>query len=216
MRVIRKLLNWYARLAPARGKISPPYEHVVQIGDPTLRKVCEDVNEERIKSSEVQLVVKKLIYVLNKYGSVGMSAPQIGVNMKIFAIQHTAKQLSNVPLEIKKFKRLAVVPLTVCINPSMKILDYQKEIHMEGCESIQGYSAEVPRYREVQITALNEHGEKVTSVFKGWPARIVQHEMDHLGGKLFTDIMERKTLVCTCWEEVNLSKGKVAIPFYPD
>jgi peptide deformylase len=64
--------------------------------------------------------------------------------------------------------------------------------------------------------ALNENGENISKSFKDWPARIVQHEMDHLIGKLYTDSMDRRTLACTCWEEVNLSQGKIAIPFYPE
>lgn len=144
------------------------------------------------------------------------------------------------------------------------MIDYQKIKYMEGCESVQGYSAEVPRYREIEITGTyflvhififfivyfileifeighqswntsrtslffskymtilifvlgyNEEGNSRSQVLKHWPARIAQHEMDHLDGKLFTDIMERKTFTCTCWEEVNLSNGKLVIPFHPD
>lgn len=99
MGVTRKVLNWYARLSPGRGYAVPPYEHVVQIGDPTLRKVSEPVPLDLIKSKEVQKVLKRLGDVLNKYGSVGMSAPQIGVNLRIFAMQHTAKQISTVSKE---------------------------------------------------------------------------------------------------------------------
>lgn len=87
MGLLRKTLNWYARLSPARGKVSPPYEHVVQIGDPTLRKVSEPVPLERIKSEEVQKVIQKLNYVMFKHGSVGMAAPQIGVNWRIFVMR---------------------------------------------------------------------------------------------------------------------------------
>ncbi|XP_028165434.1 peptide deformylase, mitochondrial-like [Ostrinia furnacalis] len=216
MGAMRKVLNWYARLSPSRGKTSPPYEHVVQIGDPRLRKVSDPVPVDKIKSEEVQKVINKLRLVLHKYGSVGMSAPQIGVNMRMFVMRHTAKQISAVPPEIAKSKGMSVVPFTVFINPKIKVVDYQKVIYMEGCESVQGYSAEVPRYREVEVTGYDENGESATRVFKLWPARIAQHEMDHLDGKMFTDLMERRTLTCACWEEVNLSKGKVVIPFNPE
>ncbi|CAG9795406.1 unnamed protein product [Diatraea saccharalis] len=216
MRLVRKALNWYARLAPSRGKVSPPYEHVVQIGDPTLRKVSEDVPLDKLSSQEVQQVIKKLQFVLSKYGSVGMSAPQIGINLRIFAIQYTSKQLDATPSKAIKSTGMSTIPFTVFINPKLKVLDYQKLVHQEGCESVQGYSAEVARFKEIEITAHNEKGEIISTKFKNWPARIVQHEIDHLNGKLFTDIMDRKTLICSCWEEVNLSKGKVVIPFYPD
>lgn len=87
MGVLRNCLNWYARLSPARGKISPPYEHVVQIGDPTLRKVSVPVPPDKINSEEVKKVIQKLNFVMDKYGSVGMSAPQIGVNLRIFVMR---------------------------------------------------------------------------------------------------------------------------------
>lgn len=62
---------------------------------------------------------------------------------------------------------------------------------------------------------LDENGSPKSEVYKDWSARIVQHELDHLDGKLYIDIMDRKTFECTCWEEVNLSKGKVVMPFSP-
>lgn len=113
MGVVRKALNWYARLAPGRGKSSPPYEHVVQIGDPRLRKLSEPVPIDKVKSNEVQLVIKKLEHVLNKYGSVGMAAPQIGVNSRIFVMRQTVKQISSVPVEIVKARGMCVVPFAV-------------------------------------------------------------------------------------------------------
>ncbi|CAH2097607.1 unnamed protein product [Euphydryas editha] len=215
MGLLRKITNWYARLAPSWGHSSPPYGHVVQIGDPVLRKVSELVPVDKIKSKEIQIVIQKLIYVLNKYGSVGMSAPQIGVNCRIFVMRLTAQNVAALPLDKKKLQDINTVPLTVFVNPKLKIIDYTKVIHVEGCESIRSFAAEVARYNEVQVTGYNADGEDISQVFKGWPARIAQHEMDHLDAKLYTDIMDRKTLQCVCWEEVNLSKGKLAIPFTP-
>lgn len=66
------------------------------------------------------------------------------------------------------------------------------------------------------ITGYDSEGEEILKVFRGWAARIAQHEMDHLDGKLYTDIMDRKSLHCSCWEEVNLSKGHIVLPFKPD
>ncbi|KAG6457375.1 hypothetical protein O3G_MSEX010262 [Manduca sexta] len=215
MGVTRNFLNWYARLSPARGKSTPPYQHVIQIGDPTLRKVCEPVPVDKIKTKEVQTVIQKLTFVVNKYEAFGMSAPQIGINMRIFVMQHTAKQLSRVPKVNAQMMGLITVPFTVFVNPTLKVLNYQKVVRAEGCESVQGYTAEVPRYKEVQITGYDQDGEPLSRTYKDWTARIAQHEMDHLDGKLYVDIMDKKTLTCICWEEVNLSKGKVVIPFSP-
>ncbi|KAM3956759.1 peptide deformylase, mitochondrial [Aphomia sociella] len=215
MGVTRRFLNWYGRMAPSHGKTLPPYEHVVQVGDPTLRKVSEPVPVNQIKSNDVQNVIKKLECVLNKYGSLGMSAPQIGVNMRIFVMQHTPKQISVIPKETIKSRGISAIPFTVFINPTLKVIDYLKLVHTEGCESVQGYTAEVPRYKEVEVTGYNSEGEKTSKTFKDWAARIAQHEIDHLDGKLYVDKMDRKTFECICWEEVNLSKGKLVIPFYP-
>ncbi|CAB3237936.1 unnamed protein product [Arctia plantaginis] len=215
MGITRKFLNWYARLSPARGKSNPPYEHIVQIGDPRLRKVSEPVPLDKIKTTEIQTVIKKLDYVTVKYGSLGMSAPQIGVNVRIFVMRHTMKQIAAAPKHIAQLRGMEVIPFTVFINPKLKVVDYQKVVHSEGCESVQGYTAEVPRYKAVEVTGHNELGELTSKVFHNWGARIAQHEMDHLDGKIYTDIMDKKTLVCTCWEEVNLSKGKLVIPFSP-
>lgn len=216
MGITRKVLNWYARLAPARGKSNPPYEHVIQIGDPKLRKISEPVPLDKINSNEIQTVINKLEYVIKKYGSLGMSAPQIGVNVRIFVMRHTVKQIAMIPKDIAQLRCMEPLPFTVFINPKLKVVDYRKFVYSEGCESVQGYVAEVPRYRAVEITGQNQLGEDVSRVFKEWSARIAQHEMDHLDGKLYTDIMDKKTLECTCWEEVNLSKGKVVIPFRPE
>ncbi|XP_011551378.3 peptide deformylase, mitochondrial [Plutella xylostella] len=216
MSLLRKTLNWYARLSPARGKSLPPYTHVVQIGDPTLRRVCEPVPLEKIKTDEIQTVIKKLNYVMNKYHSVGMSAPQIGVNLRIFVMRVTALQIGSIPLERAKIIGMTPLAHAVYINPEIKVVDYQKVVHTEGCESFKGYSADVPRYKAIEVSGYNAKGEPTKEVYKDWGARIAQHEMDHLDGKLYVDIMDRKTLHCLCWEEVNLSKGKVTIPFTPE
>ncbi|XP_050343772.1 peptide deformylase, mitochondrial-like isoform X1 [Nymphalis io] len=215
MGLLRKTLNLYAKLAPGRGRSLPPYEHVVQIGDPILRKVSEPVSVDKIRTDDIRKIIQKLIYVLDKYGSVGMAAPQVGVNLRIFIMRLTAKQIAKMPVETIKLKNMTVVPLTVFVNPKLKVFDYNKVIHSEGCESIRSFSADVARYNEVQVTGYNADGEEILRVFKGWSARIAQHEMDHLDGKLYTDIMDRKSLHCTCWDEVNLSKGKIVIPYSP-
>lgn len=113
MGISRKILNWYSRMSPSHGTTIPPYKHVVQIGDPRLRKVSELVPLEKIKSDEVQVTVKKLEYVLKKYNSLGMSAPQIGVNLRIFVMRHTTNQIAKVPDEIIKMRGMDVVPFTV-------------------------------------------------------------------------------------------------------
>lgn len=80
--------------------------------------------------------------------------------------------------------------------------------------SVRGFSAEVERYEAVKLSGLDREGEPLSLELSGWNARIAQHEMDHLDGKLYTDHMDRSTFTCTCWETVNTKSGRVEIPFY--
>lgn len=133
MGVTRKFLNWYARLSPARGKSNPPYEHIVQLGDPRLRKVSELVPLDKIKTNEIQTLIKKLEYVTEKYGSLGMSAPQIGVNVRIIVMRHTMKQIATVPKQLAQLQGMEVIPFTVSKYYrlyDMRFYSYRKHIHI--------------------------------------------------------------------------------------
>lgn len=103
----------------------------------------------------------------------------------------------------------------VFINPTLKVTNYNKKTFVEGCASVCGYTAEVARYCEVLLSGYNENGEAIEVKLKGWNARIAQHEMDHINGTVFTDIMDRKTFNCSTWQAVNAYGGKLHIPFYP-
>lgn len=85
----------------------------------------------------------------------------------------------------------------------------------EGCASICGYTGDVKRYEEVMLSGFNEKGDAIQLHLKGWNARIAQHEVDHLNGQVFVDIMEKKSFCCATWEAVNIHAGKISIPFYP-
>nr|CAD7578966.1 unnamed protein product [Timema californicum] len=185
-------------------------------------------------------VVKKLKTVLYNYDSVGISAPQIGIPLRIFIIEFREDRKKEISPEIYKLRDMSTIPLQVFINPEMKVLNYEKLVFPEGCESVRGFAADVPRYKEVTVPnneiaakatldhdydaclvpvsnqlGLNERGEAVSLQVAGWPARIVQHEMDHLIGRLYTDSMMRSSLACTAWHQVNASGGKLHIPYTP-
>ncbi|XP_052439030.1 peptide deformylase, mitochondrial isoform X3 [Carassius gibelio] len=85
----------------------------------------------------------------------------------------------------------------------LRVLDGRTVIFQEACESICGFSASVPRYLSVEVSGLNEKAEPVSWQASGWPARILQHEMDHLSGVLYIDRMDSKTFINVKWEEYN-------------
>lgn len=97
----------------------------------------------------------------------------------------------------------------------MTVTNYNKKTFVEACPSVRGYSAEVPRYEEVTLTGLNRDGKEQKLQLKGWNARIAQHEMDHLNGIVYTDVMNRQSFACSCWHIVNVREGRVNIPFGP-
>lgn len=117
--------------------------------------------------------------------------------------------------ETYKIKEMETFPETVIINPELKVLDFEKKIFEESCGSIRGYSGDVARYQKISVKGFNENGKEIEVILNGWNARIAQHEIDHLDGIVYTDIMDRKTFKCTSWEAVNFKRGRVVIPFSP-
>lgn len=96
---------------------------------------------------------------------------------------------------VRKAQEMNVVPLTIFINPELKVIDFTPITLYEGCESIRGFSAAVPRAYEVEITALNASAERFTWRARGWSARIAQHEYDHLQVRV---TMEREGAFLCC------------------
>lgn len=117
---------------------------------------------------------------MRAYDAYGLSGPQIGLPWQIFAIECTEKTMKGVEESVRKAHEMNVVPMTIFINPELKVIDYTPITLYEECASIQGYSAAVPRAYEVEITALNASAEQFTWRARGWSARIAQHEYDHL------------------------------------
>ncbi|KAK1162053.1 peptide deformylase, mitochondrial-like [Acipenser oxyrinchus oxyrinchus] len=181
----------------------PPYQHVCQVGDPVLRSKASPVDPVEICSPQVQKVIQTLIKVMRKLDCMGLSAPQIGVSLQVIALEFTERMLHENPLNAREIKGLAPFPLKIFVNPSVRVLDSRTATFVEGCESVSGFSACVPRFHSVEISGLNESGEPVSWQTSGWPARIIQHEMDHLNGVLYIDKMDSKTFANVSWMELN-------------
>ncbi|MCJ8733225.1 hypothetical protein PDJAM_G00220740 [Pangasius djambal] len=182
---------------------APPYSHVCQVGDPVLRCRAADVKPEAVRGAEVQRVINTMVTVMRRLRCVGLSAPQVGVPLRIIAMEYSEKMLQENPPAAIEARGLVSVPLKVFINPQLRVLDGQTVNFQEACESISGFSACVPRYISVEVSGLNEKAEPVTWQANGWPARILQHEMDHLSGILYVDRMDSKTFINVNWEEYN-------------
>ncbi|KAI1890060.1 hypothetical protein AGOR_G00169330 [Albula goreensis] len=185
------------------GAKDPPYNHACQVGHPVLRSRAAEVEPGAVLGEEVQKVISTLVKVMRKRECVGLSAPQIGVPMRIFVAEYTERMLEQTSPVHREACDLAVFPLRVFINPRLRVCDSRTVTLVEACESIAGFAASVPRNLAVEVSGLNEKAEPVTWQVSGWPARILQHEMDHLDGVLYIDRMDRCTFTNRCWEEHN-------------
>jgi peptide deformylase len=188
---------------------------IVQVGDPCIRRVSDPVPEDCLTAPEIKFLLNRMEKVRSDFRLVGIAAPQIGVNLRVFLACFDKEAMKSKTKETIEAKEMSLMPLTVFINPEIKVVDRRKVTFEESCASIMGYAADVTRAYSVEVTAYDENGEKRTNLYKGWNARIVQHENDHLNGVVFTDIMDKKTFRCTNWDMVNRKAGKIEIPFYP-
>lgn len=149
---------------------------VVVLGNPVLRKKAEPVPPEKIQSPEIQRLVKDMFETMVEYDGRGLAAPQILERLQIVVMlwDFTPDTPSKV----------------VClINPKLETLSQETESYWEGCLSLPGLRGKVARPRKIKVQALDEKGEPVEFIAEGFAATVVQHECDHLDGKLFIDRM---------------------------
>lgn len=131
---------------------SPPYHHVCQVGDPVLRSHAAAVDSAAIRGHEIQQVIKTMVKVMRRLQCVGLSAPQVGVPLRILTLEYTEKMLHESSPASREVRGLSAQPLRIFINPQLRVLDGHTVIFQEACESISGFSAAVPRYRSVEVS----------------------------------------------------------------
>lgn len=149
-----------------------------EVGDPILSVKCDEVNINNI-SSEVLEDIEDLIETLNFTEGFGIAGVQAGINKRIVIIQ--------VDKEKCKYKDAEDVPTTVMLNPTWKPLSNETNFEYEGCLSVPEIRGKVERYVNIEVTYYNEKGEKIIKQVKGFTARDIQHECDHLDGILFLE-----------------------------
>lgn len=152
---------------------------IAQLGAPVLRQQAQAVIDSQ--GAEIRQLIKTLQGTLATTQGVGIAAPQISISKRIIIIaSRPSQRYPNAPLMIP----------TVMINPAFKTLSDIREKDWEGCLSIPGIRALVPRYKDILITYTNEQGDLVEAEMEGFVARVFQHEFDHLEGKVYLDRVE--------------------------
>jgi len=151
---------------------------VAELGHPVLRKKSEPIAPKEIPTPLFQRFVDDMIDTMREYEGVGLAGPQVRVGRRIFVVEADHSD---------RYPGSPNVPVYVAINPTVKILDATKVILWEGCLSVPEWRAPVERAKKVQLEALDRHGKPFKLIAQGFHARIVQHEFDHLEGKVYLD-----------------------------
>jgi peptide deformylase len=151
---------------------------VARMGHPVLRTKAPAMERSDIKTAAVQKLIDDMLDTMTEYHGVGLAAPQVHEGRRIFVAALDAGE--DGPERAEPY---------VIINPEISIVGSDIVEDWEGCLSIPDVRGRVPRAREVKLRALDRHGERIQLSAHDFPARVIQHETDHLDGVLFFDRM---------------------------
>jgi peptide deformylase len=168
---------------------------IVECGDPVLRRPAEPVRPADLGSSELRLLVARMRATMEAAPGVGLAAPQVGVPIQLAVLRDGPERWGQLTEDERTARERNELPFTVLVNPVLRpVGDGDRVSFYEGCLSVPGLTGVVARHRAVHVAALDADGQPVDRVFSGWAARIVQHEADHLGGRLYLDRVETRSL----------------------
>jgi peptide deformylase len=157
---------------------------IVQVGDPVLRRAARPLTPAELTGPEIQQLIELMRETMRDAPGVGLAAPQIGLPLALAVIEDSIDRPET---------ERAPVPFHVIANPRLARGPEMVEA-FEGCLSVEGFQAVVPRARTVHVEAVDHRGAPVVIDAAGWYARILQHEIDHLRGTLYIDRMRSRTL----------------------
>ncbi|WP_431315598.1 peptide deformylase [Streptomyces murinus] len=186
---------------------------IVAAGRPVLRRPTE-AYDGQLGPALLARFVEALRLTMHAAPGVGLAAPQVGVGLRIAVLEDPAP----VPEEIAAIRGRRPQPFRVLVNPVYEPVGAARAAFFEGCLSVPGWQAVVARHAEVRLRAEDEQGRPVDEVFTGWPARIVQHETDHLDGTLYLDRAEPRSLstneaVAALWSQPTPATAATALGF---
>lgn len=163
---------------------------IVTVGEPVLRKSAREISREQLLGPSVQCLVEYMRETVRDAPGVGLAAPQVGEPLQLAVIEDKVeyhKLLTEAELTARDRHP---IPFHVIVNPVLELLTSTTELFFEGCLSLPGFTALVPRAQKVRVTCLDHRGEPRVIEASGWYARILQHEIDHLRGSLYIDHMQ--------------------------
>lgn len=153
---------------------------VARIGHPAVRAPAHDVPADKLRAPELQRLMDDMVETMHEYDGVGLAAPQIHVGLRVAVLEvASSDDRSREP-----------VPLLVLVNPRLTPLGDERVPGWEGCLSVPDLRGLVPRHRRVRLQALDREGAAIDLEAQGFLARVLQHECDHLDGRVYLDRME--------------------------
>jgi len=162
---------------------------IATLGETVLRQRTRPLTSAEILSAGIKQLIQHMRETMNDALGVGLAAPQIGLPLQLAVIEDKPEYLAGISLQQLAERERQPVPFQVIINPVLKVESAPNVEFFEGCLSLPGYTAIVPRSRSVRIECLDHNGTTRVIEATGWYARILQHEIDHLRGMLYLDRM---------------------------
>jgi peptide deformylase len=152
---------------------------IARMGHPVLRKRARKVEPADVKSPAFQKLVDDMIETMREYEGIGLAAPQVheGIRLALIGIQDGRGEERSI----------RVLPV---VNPEIEPVGKETEEDWEGCLSLPDLRGRVVRPSRIRLRALDRRGNKMEIDLEGYPARVAQHEIDHLDGVLFIDRMK--------------------------
>jgi peptide deformylase len=150
---------------------------VARMGHPVLRAKARALDKGEIKGVPIQRLIDDMIETMAEYHGVGLAAPQVHESVRIFVAALDTADEGEEPEPV------------VVINPEISVVGSDVVEDWEGCLSIPDIRGRVPRPREIRVKAMDRKGERIELRAHDFPARVIQHETDHLDGVLFFDRM---------------------------
>ncbi len=183
---------------------------IVQAGDPVLRARAADVTPDLFGTAKLRQLVATMVDVMRKAPGVGLAAPQIGVGLSLIVLEDAEALMSRLSPAERAARGRVPFPLKVIANPRITLVGEGRATFFEGCLSVPGYMALVERALEVEVSGQDERGDPVRWRVSGWPARILQHEVDHLAGTLYVDRMNTRTFAANAEVQARWLKMSAA------
>jgi len=167
---------------------------ILQAGEEVLRGKARELSSAEILAEETQRLIEHMKNTMREAPGVGLAAPQVGLPVQLAVIEDREEYHQKMTQAQMTERQRQPVPFHVVINPRIHWSEETTAEFFEGCLSIAGYAAMVPRSTAVTVEFLNERADPVKVEARGWYARILQHEIDHLAGVLYIDRMHSRTL----------------------